>query len=278
MSGDVRAMQQLVQEVWRAAGPKVEWHVGDVAWMRWQHPGQERELKLALDDGAWGWLRRGSELAWLVQPDLKGGPRQAALLDWLEAEASGPGPLRTSAFEHDAATNAMLDRAGFAPEEGGKVLTFNVRDLAGEPDSAIPDGFTLRSVEPEDLARRVEVHRLVWDPSRVTEESYANVQRAWPYRLDLDCVVEAPDGRFAAYTLAWYDDANRVGELEPVGTHPEFRRRGLASAVCRFAFGRLRAAGAERVIVYSGDEPAQRLYESLGFCPHARLIPFVKAR
>src|SRR5881227_2916368 len=27
----------------------------------------------------------------------------------------------------------------------------------------------------------------------------------------LDCVVEAPDGRFAAYVLAWPDDANGVG-------------------------------------------------------------------
>ena len=46
----------------------------------------------------------------------------------------------------------------------------------------------------------------------------------WPYRSSLDCVVEAPDGRFAGYCLMWPDDENRVGELEPVGVREEFRR------------------------------------------------------
>ena len=50
--------------------------------------------------------------------------------------------------------------------------------------------------------------------------------QAWPYRSDLDCVVEAPDGTFAAYVLCWYDEDNGVGEFEPVGTHPDYRRRG----------------------------------------------------
>ncbi len=45
---------------------------------------------------------------------------------------------------------------------------------------------------PGDLAERVAIHRDVWAPSRVTEESYANVMAAWPYRASLDCVVEAP--------------------------------------------------------------------------------------
>ena len=53
-------------------------------------------------------------------------------------------------------------------------------------------------------------------------ETYAEMTQAWPYRADLDCVVEAPDGRLAAYCLAWLDEANAAGELEPVGTHPEF--------------------------------------------------------
>ena len=107
----------------------------------------------------------------------------------------------------------------------------------------LPDGYRLRTVEPADLEARVELHRVVWAPSRVTVESFVNVQAAWPYRADLDCVVEAPDGSLAAYCLAWLDDANGVGELEPVGTHPDYRRRGLASAVCLFALHRLQRGG-----------------------------------
>ena len=102
--------------------------------------------------------------------------------------------------------------------------------------------------------------------------------QAWPYRSDLDCIAVAPDGHVAAYCLAWLDGENRVGELEPVGTHADFRRRGLAAAVCAFALRRLAEEGATRAVVYArGDAayPAPKLlYESLGFRAHARTIPF----
>jgi GNAT superfamily N-acetyltransferase len=99
-------------------------------------------------------------------------------------------------------------------------------------------------------ARRVAVHRAVWHPSRVTEASYRNVMTAWPYRGRLDWVVEAPDGRFAAQCLVWLDEHNAVGELEPVGTLPEFRRRGLARTVCLAALHAARDAGARKAVVY----------------------------
>ena len=114
------------------------------------------------------------------------------------------------------------------------------------PSRSLPEGYRLRTVEPADLEARVELHRVVWEPSRVTVESFSKLQTVWPYRADLDCVVEAPDGSLVAYCLAWLDDANRVGELEPVGTHPDYRRRGLASAVCLFALHRLQEEGATR--------------------------------
>jgi ribosomal protein S18 acetylase RimI-like enzyme len=120
---------------------------------------------------------------------------------------------------------------------------------------------------------------VVWAPSRVTVESFANVQAAWPYRADLDCIVETAAGSFAAYCLAWLDPENRVGELEPVGTHPDHRRRGLASAVCRFTHHRLRKEGAEVAIVYSlAGSDATALYESIGMREHARSLELVKRR
>src|SRR6185295_4769368 len=109
-------------------------------------------------------------------------------------------------------------------------------------------------------------------------ESYRNVLQTWPYRADLDCIAVAPDGRVAAYCLAWLDDRNRAGELEPVGTHADFRRLGLASAVCTFALQRLRDEGAERAVVCARGDAAHSapklLYESLGFRPHARTITY----
>jgi ribosomal protein S18 acetylase RimI-like enzyme len=104
----------------------------------------------------------------------------------------------------------------------------------------------------------------------------------WPYRPDLDCVVEAPDGSFAAYVLCWYDDVNRVGEFEPVGTHQSHRRRGLGSAVCRFALRRLQEEGASHAVVYASPREDQRqasaLYESVGFRRHGRMLALRRTR
>jgi ribosomal protein S18 acetylase RimI-like enzyme len=64
-----------------------------------------------------------------------------------------------------------------------------------------------------------------------------------------------------------------------VGTHPDYRRRGLASAVCRFALHRLRDEGATRAIVYSIEgSAATALYESIGLREHARSLPLLKRR
>ena len=138
----------------------------------------------------------------------------------------------------------------------------------------MPEGLRYRTVEPGDLSERVAIHRDVWAPSRVTETSFANVQAAWPYRASLDCVLEAPDGRFAAYALMWPDDENGVGELEPVGVRDEFRRRGLGAAVCTFALRRLHEEGGRQAIVYCASDAACALYESIGFRRHATLVGY----
>ena len=96
----------------------------------------------------------------------------------------------------------------------------------------------------------------------------------WPYRGSARCVVEAPDGRFAAYCLVGRTPRHGVGELEPVGVREEFRRRGLGTAVCTFALRRLVEEGGREAIVYCMTEPACALYRSLGFEHHSDVVGF----
>ena len=267
---DVRPMQELARERHRLDGRRATWHVGDLAWGMFQHAGRETEWRIRVwEEGdrvvAWSWLRVPTG-----QLDHDVHPEHRDLLDEILVE---PEARQASAFEDDLDTRAALARHGFGRR--AEVLRFNARSLdAPLRVSPLPDGFRLRTVEAGDLAERVAVHREVWAPSRVTEESYANVQAAWPYRAGLDCVAESADGRFAAYALLWPDDANGVGELEPVGTRPEFRGRGLARAVCAFALRRWHAEGGRSAVVYCVAEPACELYRSLGFEHHASLVGY----
>jgi ribosomal protein S18 acetylase RimI-like enzyme len=278
-----RRMQALVGELWRLEGPKVENHVGDVAWQRFQHAGREGEWRIRLweEDGepvAWAWVRRPPMLQHEIHPRHRGGALHEDVLDWFEEQVEEE-ELRASSLSTDSERLELLRSRGYEVDPEATEFLYHACELSDVAEPVVPEGYRLRTVESDDLEQRVELHQVVWAPSRVTVESFVNLQTAWPYRPDLDCVVEAPDGSFAAYCLAWLDPDNRVGELEPVGTHPDHRRLGLASAVCRFAHRRLREEGAEQAIVYSlAGSDATALYESIGMREQDRSIELVKRR
>jgi ribosomal protein S18 acetylase RimI-like enzyme len=185
--------------------------------------------------------------------------------------------LSLEALKDDALYLAALERRGYAREDTS-LLAFH-RPLASlEPAEALPQGWAVRSMAeltaPADLEQRVELHREVWAPSRVTLESYQRLRQAAGYRPDLDLVAVSPEGAFGAYCICWADDANHSGEFEPVGARREFRRLGLTRAVLLEGCRRLRAGGATLAIVYTGaaDHPpkfdaeaARRLYLAAGF-------------
>jgi ribosomal protein S18 acetylase RimI-like enzyme len=267
----IAGMQHLAQEQRRLLGPRAQWHVGDIAWGTRQHEGRESEwrIRLWVEDGrvvAWSWLKQDRKL---LEHDVH--PEHLELLDEILAESEA---RIAFAFEDDDRQRSALARHGYVVP--GEAMHYLVRDITDPParPPPLPPGFRCRTVDANDLSERVSIHREVWAPSRVTESSYAEVRNQWPYRDSLDCVIEGPGGRFAAYCHCWPDDLNRVGEFEPVGVRPEFRRRGLGAAVCTFALQRLYEEGGRRAIVYCVSKPACSLYESIGFRIHASLIGY----
>lgn len=152
------------------------------------------------------------------------------------------------------------------------------RDVAGHtnkrsmsdplPDGSVADGYVVRSLDlatEEDSEGRAAVSRAAFGNKR-TGELMAVLRLAPGYRPDLDLAAIAPDGTFAAYTTVWWDQVNRYVIFEPVGTHPDHRRLGLASAVIAEGLRRAAALGADIAYVGSGaGQPSNVLYHSLGF-------------
>jgi ribosomal protein S18 acetylase RimI-like enzyme len=266
-------MQRLAAACWRVRGPLCGTHVGDLPWRMYQHLDKLDEVRVRVwleDDEcvAWGWLwTKENEL------DFEMHPQRADVADdvlgWANAEAAW-------ALDANEDAVAAIERAGYARREGDRWYEHHVCDLDGEiEEPRLPRGYSVRTVRDGDLMKRVDVHRAAFAPSRVVPASYARVQRAWPYRQDLDHVVEAPEGDFAAFCLCWLDDSNAAGLLEPVGTHPDHRRRGLASAVCLAGLRALREAGASHAVVLSaGGSAAKGLYAKVGMPAVARHAVF----
>ena len=82
-------------------------------------------------------------------------------------------------------------------------------------------------------------------------------------------MAETTDGALAAFAVTWYDELNRTGLLEAVGTHPDHRGRGLGRAVVTFAAHHMGAAGMDYAIVanFSSNAASEALYRSAGFEP-----------
>jgi ribosomal protein S18 acetylase RimI-like enzyme len=276
LDDDLPLMQELAAEAWRLRG-FVEHHAGDLAWSAYFAPdadhGSRRRVWLESERCvAWAWLE-GSSLMFLVHPDRA--ELLGAVLEWADAG-------ETSALEQDAETIEALEEHGYvgcSPDE--PFFAHLLHSLDGLAEPRVPPGFLLRHAREEDLERRVAVHRAAWNPSRVTTESWSRVMSAYPYRPELDCVVEAADGSFVASCLVWLDDRTGVGLIEPVGTDPRFAGRGLARAVCLHALRELRRLGGEAALVHArgdaGYPAAKRLYESIGFVEYARSPRFRRA-
>jgi ribosomal protein S18 acetylase RimI-like enzyme len=155
------------------------------------------------------------------------------------------------------------------------------RDLQGPfHEPAVPAGWTVRHVGgEEEWAERVEAHREVWSPSRVTLPDYRRLRAAPVYQPELDLVAAGPGGVVGSYCICWHDAVNRTGEFEPVGTRPALRRLGLGKAVILEGLRRLRGRGARSAIVYSvwDNQATRALYESAGFRVYDRDYLYVKA-
>lgn len=290
---DLIAMQRAVQRSWT---PGSRWHVGDLAWQRHAVTGDAAVALWPGADGAvlaWGWVSSPGHLDLHVDPQR---PDLAAeVLDWF-ADAAGGDQRTVTLMDGARQVAAGMPARGYHLLADQPFFSHCVRDLDADlPTVRVPDGYRVRTVRPDEAAARAAAHRAAWRPARIgrmlvppqdlgdapslmTTDRYQAVMNTWPYRTDLDQIIEALDGTIVAFALGWLDDVNQVGELEPVGTDPGHGRRGLGTAVSLACLHALRAAGATRAVVYPRGDAAYpvpgHLYHRLGFRPTARTVTY----
>jgi GNAT superfamily N-acetyltransferase len=174
-------------------------------------------------------------------------------------------PWTPPAFE------ARLVLEGFEFEDELQLLLESELDLAAEPPAtAIRLVVTdhdwavvrrLARLDHEEQARR-EVHPL-WG-EEVTTEMVATKRAKAPY---LRFWLAGTDGVDCAFLSSW-PGANGVGKVEDLFTHPDFRHRGIATALIVHCVGDARARGAGPVLIGAlpNDTP-MHMYAAMGFRP-----------
>ncbi len=137
------------------------------------------------------------------------------------------------------------------------------------PSMKIPEGYSIRHVDVEKdfekyRAALCSVFKHCCNMTRHLAKVYSKAEF---YNDELDIVVVAPDDSFAAFTTVRIDPISRFAELEPVGVHPDHRRKGLGKAICLEGLRRLQKYNPQSVVILgaANTEAATKLYDSLGF-------------
>ena len=208
-----------------------------------------------------------------VHPDFRG--IEPEMVAWAEEHLSRPNAegrrqLELFVYDYDAQRRQLLNSRGYTEMTyGGVVRRLHLAEKTPDP-VMLASGYQLRTTEPDDLANCQRIANLLnaaFNRNFHTAVEFQNFTCQAPcFRPDLDLVAVAPDGSFAAYVGIAYDEANRHAVFEPVCTHPQHQRQGLARALMIEGLHRLKALGADDVSVDTGDMiPANRLYDSIGF-------------
>ncbi len=241
----------------------------------------------SLEEDVFLWETAAGELAAIVHPEPRGHAvlqvhpahrtpeLEEGMLAVAERHLPRPGKdgrprLRVWAAGDDDARKALLAHHGFAAAEAPE---YQRRRSLDEPIDPLPiaEGYQVRALGgPEEQPARSHASWKAFHPTESEENYkgwhwYRNIQRAPLYRRDLDLVAVAPSGEIASFGTIWFDDVTRTGAFEPVGTHPDHQRRGLAQAVMTEGLCRLQSMGATLAFVGSYSPAAHALYASVGF-------------
>lgn len=253
---------------------------------RWFHRANlESDEELAAAIGLW---EAGPKLVAAVHPEASGEAYfeldpdyrdlEPEMLTWAEEHLAVPAspvdgsPARSLELwvsDEDEDRRSLLAARGYLPSDSGGWLRCAVIGSASIPSTPLAAPYRLRPTNPSDVdcARMADLLNAGFGRSTHTAVEISNfVRRSPSFDHELNLVAAAPDGSFAATVGATLDAVNGHGIVEPVCTHPDHRRQGLARVLLVEAMRRLQARGARSVSLDTGEEiAANALYQSCGF-------------
>ncbi len=281
---DFRAVRDLLVETFPITGPGFNWEI-----RRWD--GSHFHDADPTNSAAWRsqiqvWETATGRIVGAAHPEGAGYAHlqihpdyrpelEAAMITWAEenlaiATADGKRQITFFVYDYDAPRLRLLRERGYTRLADSGVHRRMYLGNRPLPLPSLATGYTLRTVgadSAEDGERMAALLNAAFNRDFHRGADFlAFACNAPCFNPDLHLVAQAPDGTFAAHVGVIYDETNRRGLYEPVCTHPDHRRKGLAQVLMIEGLHRLKALGAVQVAVETGDAiAANALYESLGF-------------
>ena len=296
-AADLERMEDVLTAGRKADHRSFYVHVGDLRlWLHYTLPEDQPWSRIYLWEAG-----QGEIVAWtlfsvadeafdlFLMPELNGEPVMCSMLAWsadrmseLLRQAGAAQVHKMWNHPEDAALRRALEHLGFSIRGDASVHMARPLDKP-IPEAILPDGYQARGCRGVgEVELRAAAQHAAFESSMAFDrylERFLRFMGSPVYDLEQDIVVTAPDGRIASFCKLWLDPTNRVGNFEPVGTHPDFQRCGLGRAVMLEGLRRLQAWGMTKAIVGTGvlNVPAIRLYEDVGFHTETQLLTYARA-
>lgn len=191
------------------------------------------------------------------------------MLDWVCMNWRGrANTLKTEVHEYQGLYSDMLESHGFRKvDEACATYQYDLSNDWRQP--ALPPGYRIVDMlENPDWAgkRRLQVNafRNEADISELDLLAYEYSRDCPCYDAAFDLSVVDAEGNHLSACVGFLDHENRIAEVERVCTHGLYRRRGLAEAVIRACFERLKDAGYQHAYIQVYSTDANSLYSRLG--------------
>jgi len=233
-----------------------------------------------------------NNLRWEIDPRAASCGLESEMVTWgvacrrrMPVDDGKSRTLDASCREDDIERIAFLERHGFIQQP---LRSLHLERPLNEPISPpqLPPGFVLRSVTGEHEADALTaLHRSAFGTEHMTVDERLAMMRVPTYDPALDLVAVAPDGRLAAYCLCSVcsEENERTGRNEgstdPLATHPDWRRCGLAKALLLAGLRALKSQGMDRAVLGTRSDNAAMLAtaEAVGFRVEWATIWFAKS-
>lgn len=234
-----------------------------------------------------------------VDVDRRGLGIGRQLLTWSSSHArerldtssnSIPRYIRIDHHVDDEATRRLAASFGFTPVRWFDDLVRPLTDLGDLPSASSLGGRSV-TIEPwpldDPLLDEIRIVKNTsfadhWGSTPTSVEGWAELATGFGSRLDLSLIArDAASGRIVAFLLSkrYPADDELLGYsqawVDKLGTLPEWRGRGLASALIGEALRRYSADGLSHAAIgVDADNPsgASRLYRALGFTTHTQIV------
>ena len=287
---DLYAMLDLLAEGRKVNNGTYYAHRGDLQWWLFYTdiPPQTWQSNIRL------WMQDGHLIGWALLsphedafdvftgPSLRGDSLEHEMFAWAVEQMCAHDHVQIMwVAEDDEARIRWLEAHGFGRDESHFVL-FN-RSLAGPLEvPPLPEGFSIRTSRGEEDAQlRSVASYAAFGACKPFEEYWPRTLRFMQspvYVPQHEIFITVPEGDVATYCIIWTDTLNKAGHFEPVGTHPNFQRKGLGKILLFESLRRLKSEGMLEASVCTNhdNEAAIRLYESVGFQKAKRLLTFKK--